>query len=150
MNIGILNCFKIKYPVQSEKTLMTWTYIIRSLLIWNNIGPLMSAVTDALALHYCTVYNYFWHTQMSKVRTMSWYSFNSIDDACSSAVYYELLRAFIRCQSTLFMAYQASNRRQRNVLQLIKPLICLTPTNHRPSWSQFIQLGEQITSGWEY
>ena len=37
----------------------------------NNIGPSISAVTDALALHYCTLYNYSRHTQMSKVKTMN-------------------------------------------------------------------------------
>ena len=45
---------------------------------------------------------------------MSWYFFHSIDGACLSADYCELLQVFTRCQGTLFMAFQASNRRQRS------------------------------------
>ena len=113
----------------------------------NNNGPLIPAVTDALALHYCTLYNYlynyFRHSQMSKVRTMSWYFFNSIDSACLSANYCELLQAFTRWQGTLFMAFQASNRHSSHSSHIfVSP-----PTSHRPSWYQFIQLGEQRTLG---
>ena len=52
--------------------------------------------------------------------------------ACSSADYCELFQAFARCQrSLLFMALQAQ------YLQLIKPHICLTPTQSQTRWYQF-------------
>ena len=46
--------------------------------------------------------------------------FNSIDGACSSANYCELLQAFTRCQGTLYLTLQASNRRQLLKLFLVQ------------------------------
>ena len=49
-------------------------------------------------------------------------------------------QVFTRCPGTLSMTIQANILRQHDMLQLIKPHICLTPTSHRPCWYQFIQL----------
>ena len=63
---------------------------------------------------------------------------------CSSAYYCELPQAFPKCQHTLFMALQTSNRLPRSTCKLVRPHIFVSPPpSHRLDRNQFKLLGEQ-------
>ena len=114
----------------------------------NNKGPLIFSIC-----HMHMLYIIVHCTTVSDIRRCHrwepWVdiSFNSLDGACSSANYCELLQAFTRCQSTLFMALQASNLGQCSACSLSSHIFVSPPTSHRPCWYQFIQLGEQRLLG---